>query len=44
MLSLEEGDLYKGYSDAWKNALGWASCTIKENHGGVNVHPKLGRF
>ncbi|MDD2491168.1 MAG: DNA cytosine methyltransferase [Bacteroidales bacterium] len=45
MLSLKEGDsLYKGYSDAWKKCP-WneASCTIKENHGGVNVHPKLGR-
>ncbi len=45
MLALEEGkSLYKGYSDAWKKCA-WdeASCTIKENHGGVNVHPKLGR-
>jgi len=45
MLALEEGkSLYKGYSDAWKKCP-WneASCTIKENHGGVNVHPKLGR-
>lgn len=45
MLSLEEGkSLYKGYSDAWKKCP-WneASCTIKENHGGVNVHPKLPR-
>jgi DNA (cytosine-5)-methyltransferase 1 len=45
MLILEEGkSLYKGYSDAWKKCP-WneASCTIKENHGGVNVHPKLGR-
>ncbi len=45
MLLLEEGkSLYKGYSDAWKKCP-WdeASCTIKENHGGVNVHPKLGR-
>jgi DNA (cytosine-5)-methyltransferase 1 len=45
MLQLEEGkSLYKGYSDAWKKCP-WneASCTIKENHGGVNVHPKLGR-
>lgn len=45
MLVLEEGkSLYKGYSDAWKKCP-WdeASCTIKENHGGVNVHPKLGR-
>lgn len=45
MLQLEEGkSLYKGYSDSWKKCP-WneASCTIKENHGGVNVHPKLGR-
>jgi DNA (cytosine-5)-methyltransferase 1 len=45
MLDLEEGkSLYKGYSDAFKKCP-WdeASCTIKENHGGVNVHPKLGR-
>lgn len=42
---LPEGQsLYKGYSDAWKRCP-WdeASCTIKENHGGVNVHPKLPR-
>ncbi len=40
-----EGEsLYKGYSDAWKKCP-WneASCTIKENHGGVNLHPKLPR-
>ena len=45
MLALEEGkSLYKGYSDAWKKCP-WneASCTIKENHGCVNVHPKLPR-
>jgi DNA (cytosine-5)-methyltransferase 1 len=45
MRALEEGkSLYKGYSDAWKKCP-WdeASCTIKENHGGVNVHPKLPR-
>lgn len=45
MLLLEAGkSLYKGYSDAWKKCP-WdePSCTIKENHGGVNVHPKLGR-
>lgn len=42
---LPEGQsLYKGYSDAWKRCP-WdeASCTIKENHGGVNVHPRLPR-
>jgi len=45
MRVLPEGkSLYKGYSDAWKKCP-WneASCTIKENHGGVNVHPKLPR-
>lgn len=40
----EGQSLYKGYSDAWKKCP-WneASCTIKENHGGVNIHPKLPR-
>ena len=45
MLELEEGkSLYKGFSDAWKKCP-WnePSCTIKENHGGVNIHPKLPR-
>ena len=45
MLELPEGrSLYKGYSDAWKKCP-WneASCTVKENHGGVNIHPKLPR-
>lgn len=45
MEELEEGkSLYKGYSDAWKKCP-WneASCTIKENHGGVNIHPRLPR-
>lgn len=45
MRNCPEGQsLYKGYSDAWKKCP-WneASCTIKENHGGVNVHPKLPR-
>lgn len=45
MMALPEGkSLYKGYSDAWKKCP-WneASCTIKENHGGVNIHPKLPR-
>lgn len=40
-----EGEsLYKGYSDAWKKCH-WnkPSCTIKENHGGVNLHPILPR-
>lgn len=45
MAKLPEGkSLYEGYSDAWKKCP-WneASCTIKENHGGVNIHPKLPR-
>lgn len=45
MMECPEGkSLYAGYSDAWKKCP-WdeASCTIKENHGGVNVHPKLPR-
>ena len=38
---VEEGkSLYDNYSDSWKKCP-WneASCTIKENHGGVNIHP-----
>ena len=45
MLACLEGhSLYKGYSDAWKKCP-WneVSCTIKENQGGVNIHPKLPR-
>ena len=45
MSELPEGQsLYKGYSDAWKKCP-WnePSCTIKENHGGVNIHPRLPR-
>ncbi len=36
--------LYKNYSDAWKK-IDWnkPSCTVKENHGGVNVHPICNR-
>lgn len=43
--ALPEGQsLYGNYSDAWKKSP-WnkPSCTIKENHGGVNIHPKLPR-
>ena len=43
--ALPEGQsLYEGYRDAWKKCP-WneASCTIKENHGGVNIHPRLPR-
>jgi DNA (cytosine-5)-methyltransferase 1 len=42
---LPEGkSLYSNYSDAWKRVY-WQqpSCTVKENHGGVNVHPKFNR-
>ena len=45
MKKLPEGkSLYEGYSDSWKRSP-WnePSCTIKENHGAVNVHPKLPR-
>ena len=45
LLAVPEGQsLYEGYSDAWKKCP-WneASCTIKENHGGVNIHPRLPR-
>ncbi len=45
LLSVKEGEsLYKNYSDSWKKCI-WdkPSCTIKENHGGVNIHPKLPR-
>ena len=36
--------LYAHYSDAWKK-VDWnkPSCTVKENHGGVNIHPILSR-
>ena len=40
----EGKSLYANYSDAWKKSP-WdkPSCTIKENHGGTNIHPKLPR-
>lgn len=40
----EGKSLYDTYGDAWKKCP-WnePSCTIKENHGGVNLHPKLPR-
>lgn len=40
----EGQSLYGNYSDAWKKSP-WdkPSCTVKENHGGVNLHPKLPR-
>ena len=40
----EGRSLYHGYSDSWKKCPWDApSCTIKENHGGVNLHPRLPR-
>lgn len=45
LMEVPEGkSLYNNYSDAWKKSP-WnkSSCTIKENHGGVNIHPKLPR-
>lgn len=42
--TLEGKSMYSNYSDAWKkSAWNKPSCTIKENHGGVNLHPKLPR-
>lgn len=40
----EGKSLFKNYSDSWKKSP-WdkPSCTIKENHGSVNIHPKLPR-
>ena len=36
----EGKSLYDKYSDSWKKCPWYeASCTIKENHGGVNIHP-----
>lgn len=45
LIAVKEGEsLYKNYSDSWKKCP-WdkPSCTVKENHGGVNIHPKLPR-
>lgn len=45
LMAVKEGEsLYKNYSDSWKKCP-WnkPSCTVKENHGGVNIHPKLPR-
>lgn len=40
----EGSSLYDNYSDSWKKCH-WnkPSCTIKENHGAVNIHPKRPR-
>jgi DNA (cytosine-5)-methyltransferase 1 len=43
--NVKEGKtLYSTYSDSWKKSP-WdkPSCTIKENHGATNIHPKLPR-
>lgn len=45
IMEVPEGmSLYGNYSDSWKKSP-WdkPSCTVKENHGGVNLHPKLPR-
>lgn len=45
LAAVPEGkSLYQNYSDAWKKSP-WdkPSCTIKENHGGTNIHPKIPR-
>lgn len=45
LMAVKEGEsLYGGYSDSWKKCP-WdkPSCTIKENHGGTNIHPILPR-
>lgn len=45
IMEVPEGkSLFKNYSDAWKKSP-WdkPSCTVKENHGGVNLHPLLPR-
>lgn len=45
LLAVKEGEsLYSNYSDSWKKCH-WdkPSCTIKENHGATNIHPKLPR-
>ena len=40
----EGSSLYENYSDSWKKCPWEApSCTVKENHGAVNIHPKRPR-
>ncbi len=45
MAELEIGkSLYKNYSDGWRKIhYDRPSPTVKENHGGVHVHPKMNR-
>jgi DNA (cytosine-5)-methyltransferase 1 len=40
----EGGTLFPNYNDSWKKSP-WdkPSCTVKENHGATNIHPKLPR-
>ena len=45
LMEVKEGSsLYENYSDSWKKCI-WnkPAPTIKENHGAVNIHPKLPR-
>ena len=45
ILAVKEGEsLYEKYSESWRKCP-WdkPSCTVKENHGGTNLHPKLPR-
>lgn len=45
LVKVKEGEsLYDNYSDSWKKCP-WnkPSCTVKENHGAVNIHPMLPR-
>lgn len=44
LASVEEGHSLYGYCEGYKKSP-WdkPSCTVKENHGGVNIHPKLPR-
>lgn len=45
LMKVKEGEsLYENYSDSWKKCP-WnkPSCTVKENHGAVNIHPRLPR-
>lgn len=45
LAAVPEGkSLYEGFSDAWrKSPWNEPSCTVKGNHGGVNIHPILPR-
>ena len=45
LMAVPEGkSLYERYPESWRKSPWDApSCTIKENHGAVNIHPKLPR-